>query len=202
LLIEGVIFRCAFANCIQENEMLKHVFAATALAALVASPALAQSPSSSSQSSTPPTSASPAPGSGSGAASANKDAFLQDQASSDWRASKLIGTNVYGPDNGKIGDVSDVLLDSNGSVHAVIIGVGGFLGVGQKDVAVPFSAMTVTRSSDGDKIEKITVKYTKADLQSAPSFKYREASAAGTAPSGSGSGGAAPERSSSNTPAR
>jgi sporulation protein YlmC with PRC-barrel domain len=159
--------------------MLKQVFAATALAALVASPALAQSPPSSSssqpsssQSSTPPTSASPAPGSTSGAASANKDAFLQDQASSDWRASKLIGTNVYGPDNSKIGDVSDVLLDSNGTTHAVIIGVGGFLGVGQKDVAVPFSAMTVTPTSGGDKIEKITVKYTKADLESAPSFKY------------------------------
>jgi hypothetical protein len=182
--------------------MLKQVFAATALAALVASPALAQSTSSPPSSSTPPTSASPAPGSSSGAASMNKDSFLQDQANSDWRASKIIGSNVYGPDNAKIGDVSDVLLDSNGATHAIIIGVGGFLGVGQKDVAVPFSAMTVTPTSGGDKIEKITVKYTKADLQNAPSFKYKQASAASRAPSGSTSGGSAPERSSSNTPAR
>lgn len=177
--------------------MLKQVFTATALAALAASPALAQSSSSSPSSSTPPAATDRAPGSSAGSASMNKDAFLQDQSGSDWRASKLIGTNVYGADNSKIGDVSDVLLDSKGTTHAVVIGVGGFLGVGQKDVAVPFSALTVTPTSGGDKIEKITVKYTKADLQNAPSFKYKQASAS-SAPSGSGSG-MAPERSSANT---
>ena len=152
--------------------MLKQMFAATALAALVASPALAQSTSSPPSSSTPPTSASPAPGSNSGAASMNKDAFLQDQAGSDWRASKLIGTNVYGPDNAKIGDVSDVLLDNNGSTHAVIIGVGGFLGVGQKDVAVPFEALQIQRKQNSSSIDKITVSYTKDQLSNAPKFAY------------------------------
>jgi len=183
--------------------MLKQVFTATALAALIASPAFAQSPPPPSSSATPPTSAAPAPGSSAGSASMNKDAFLQDQSSSDWRASKLIGTNVYGPDNAKIGDVSEVLLDSSGSTHAVVIGVGGFLGVGQKDIAIPFSALTVTPNAAGDKIEKVTVKYTKADLDSAPPFKYKQASTASTAPAGSGPGSMLPpDRRSSNTPAR
>lgn len=180
--------------------MLKQVFAATALAAFVASPALAQSTASPQSSSTPPASATPAPGSNAGNVSMNRDAFLQDQSSSDWRASKLLGTNVYGPDNAKIGDVSEVLLDNSGSAHAVVIGVGGFLGVGQKDVAVPFSALTVTPTSAGDKIEKITVKYTKADLEKAPSFKYKQASAANNAPSGATPGGIAPDRRSASTP--
>jgi sporulation protein YlmC with PRC-barrel domain len=129
----------------------------------------------------------------------SKDAFLQDQSSSDWRASKLLGTNVYGPDNAKIGDVSDVLLDSSGTTHAVVIGVGGFLGVGQKDVAIPFNALTVTPTTAGDKIEKITVKYTKAELQNAPSFKYKQASTASTAPMGTTPGGMAPDRRSDST---
>jgi len=181
--------------------MLKQVFTATALVALIASPAFAQSPPPPSSSATPPTSATPAPGSSAGSASMNKDAFLQDQSSSDWRASKLIGANVYGPDNAKIGDVSEVLLDSSGSTHGIVIGVGGFLGVGQKDVAVPFSALTVTPTAAGDRIEKVTVKYTKADLDSAPAFKYKQASTASTAPAGSGPGTMSPaERRSSNTP--
>ena len=182
--------------------MLKHFVAATALAAVIASPAFAQSSATSPSSSTPPVSATPAPGSNAGSASMDKGAFLQDQSSSDWRASKLIGTNVYGPDNAKIGDVSEVLLDNSGATHAVVIGVGGFLGVGQKDVAVPFNALTVTPTAAGDKIEKITVKYTKADLEKAPSFKYKQASAASTAPMGAAPGGMAPERSGANTPAR
>jgi len=180
--------------------MFKQIFTATALAALMASPAFAQSATPPSSSSTPPTSATPAPGSSAGSASMNKDAFLQDQSSSDWRASKLIGTNVYGPDNAKIGDVSEVLLDNSGSTHAVIIGVGGFLGVGQKDVAVPFNALTVTPTAAGDKIEKIVVKYTKADLENAPAFKYKQATTASTAPSGSTPGGMAPDRRSATTP--
>jgi sporulation protein YlmC with PRC-barrel domain len=53
-----------------------------------------------------------------------------------WRASKLVGVNVYNNDNEKIGDVSEILLDTSGKVSGVIIGVGGFLGLGQHDVLV------------------------------------------------------------------
>jgi len=58
-----------------------------------------------------------------------------------WRGSKLIGVNIYGPNDQKVGDVSDVLLDHQGTVKAVVIGVGGFLGMGEKEVAVPFTAI-------------------------------------------------------------
>jgi sporulation protein YlmC with PRC-barrel domain len=55
-----------------------------------------------------------------------------------WRASKLSGVNVYNDNNEKIGDISDVILDKQGKIDNVIIGVGGFLGMGEHLVAVPF----------------------------------------------------------------
>ena len=55
-----------------------------------------------------------------------------------WRASKLDGVNVYNNANEKVGDISDVLLDQSGRVEAIVIGVGGFLGLGERNVAVPF----------------------------------------------------------------
>src|SRR4051794_13939402 len=67
--------------------------------------------------------------------------FLTQQSPGQWRASKLVGVDVYGTDNAKIGDIREVLLNRNGAAEAVVIGVGGFLGIGEKDVAVPFSAV-------------------------------------------------------------
>ena len=67
--------------------------------------------------------------------------FVTSQDMSQWRAPKLIGVGVYGPDDKQIGKIDDLLVDKNGSVKTIVIGVGGFLGFGKKDVAVPFSAM-------------------------------------------------------------
>jgi sporulation protein YlmC with PRC-barrel domain len=53
-----------------------------------------------------------------------------------WRASKLIGVNVYNEGNEKLGDVNELILDKSGKVTAVVIGVGGFLGMGEHDIAV------------------------------------------------------------------
>lgn len=58
-----------------------------------------------------------------------------------WRVSDFEGKQVYGTDGESIGTISDVLVSQNGSMNAVIIGVGGFLGVGEKDVAVDMSAL-------------------------------------------------------------
>jgi sporulation protein YlmC with PRC-barrel domain len=58
-----------------------------------------------------------------------------------WRASKLAGVDVYNDQNEKIGDISDVILDKSGKATNVIIGVGGFLGMGEHLVAVPFEKM-------------------------------------------------------------
>lgn len=76
-----------------------------------------------------------------GAALAQGANFVTEQTASQWRASKLVGVDVYGSDNAKIGDVSEVLIDGSGNAQAVVIGVGGFLGIGEKSVAVPFGAI-------------------------------------------------------------
>jgi sporulation protein YlmC with PRC-barrel domain len=56
-----------------------------------------------------------------------------------WQASNLEGLDVYSSNNGdKIGDISDLILDDSGKVQAVVIGVGGYLGIGERAVAVPF----------------------------------------------------------------
>jgi sporulation protein YlmC with PRC-barrel domain len=56
----------------------------------------------------------------------------------EWRASKVIGINVYNDANEKIGDINELLLDRSGKVVNVIIGVGGFLGVGEHNVAIAY----------------------------------------------------------------
>jgi hypothetical protein len=53
-----------------------------------------------------------------------------------WRASKLMGLDVYNEGNEKLGDINELILDKNGKVAAVVIGVGGFLGMGEHDIAV------------------------------------------------------------------
>ena len=101
----------------------KHMAACLVTTALLAAPALAQTSSTS----------------GSGASSAaSSGKFLSEEKPNQWRASKLVGVDVYGPNKEKVGDINEVLIDRNGKAEAVVIGVGGFLGIGEKDVAVPF----------------------------------------------------------------
>ncbi|WP_375461519.1 PRC-barrel domain-containing protein [uncultured Enterovirga sp.] len=68
--------------------------------------------------------------------------FVTDQGTTEFRASKFVGIDVYGSDNEKIGDISEILIDGQGNAKAIVIGVGGFLGIGQKNVAIPWSALT------------------------------------------------------------
>jgi hypothetical protein len=67
--------------------------------------------------------------------------FVTKQEKTQWRAPKLIGVGVYGPDDKQIGKIDDLMVDHDGATRTVVIGVGGFLGFGKKEVAVPFSAM-------------------------------------------------------------
>jgi sporulation protein YlmC with PRC-barrel domain len=55
-----------------------------------------------------------------------------------WRTSKMVGLNVYNEKNQKIGSIDDLLMDKGGAIKAAVIGVGGFLGVGEHLVAVSF----------------------------------------------------------------
>ncbi len=75
------------------------------------------------------------------AGSTTEGPFVTVPSSGAWRVSDFEGKSVYGSDGESIGSISDVLVSQDGSVNAVIIGVGGFLGIGQKDVAVDMSAL-------------------------------------------------------------
>lgn len=77
--------------------------------------------------------------------------------------------DVYDAHDSKIGDIRDVLLEKSGQVAAVILGVGGFLGIGEKDVAVPFNAIRVTEK-DGKRY--LVMDTTKEALQSAKEYTY------------------------------
>jgi sporulation protein YlmC with PRC-barrel domain len=77
--------------------------------------------------------------------------------------------SVYDTSDTKIGEISDVLLDEEGKVGAFIIGVGGFLGVAEKDVAVPFDAVRATKR-DGKWY--LTMNTTKDMLRSARGYKF------------------------------
>lgn len=110
----------------------KYSIAGLAGAALLASAAFAQSPSTSSDSSR----MAPPAKSGTAAMSAAEASFK-----GNWRTSKLIGLNVYNARNESIGDINELLTDKNGKIVAVVLGVGGFLGVGEHLVAVPFDKM-------------------------------------------------------------
>ena len=77
--------------------------------------------------------------------------------------------NVYDPSDSKIGDVDDVLIDKEGRVTAMIIGVGGFLGMGEKDVAVPFSSV---RASEKNNKWYLVLNTNKEALKTAPGFTY------------------------------
>ena len=78
--------------------------------------------------------------------------------------------NVYDPGDNKIGEIKDVLVDRDGKITALIVAAGGFLGVGEKDVAVPFNAVQVT-SKDNNKWY-LVMNSTKDALKSAKGFKY------------------------------
>jgi sporulation protein YlmC with PRC-barrel domain len=70
---------------------------------------------------------------------ANTTTTLSDSSlQGDWRASKVVGLAVYNDNNDSVGTINDLLMDKGGNIKAVVLGVGGFLGVGEHLVAVPF----------------------------------------------------------------
>jgi len=86
--------------------------------------------------------------------------------------SKFKGTDVIGSDDKKIGDVSDILFDKAGKIEAYVVGVGGFLGIGAKDVALPPSAFQIV---PGDKSknesDKLRLSMTQDELKQAANFE-------------------------------
>jgi sporulation protein YlmC with PRC-barrel domain len=68
---------------------------------------------------------------------ASSNTLSSSQVQGDWRISKVVGLSVYNDNNEKLGSINDLLMDKGGNIKAVVLGVGGFLGMGEHLVAVP-----------------------------------------------------------------
>lgn len=201
--------------------MMKKLMLGAAMSALMLSGALAQGTPAPS---TPPSPAPPAassppaaekpaampdkpaaampdkPATGDKAAAADekgKPKFVESQKPDQWLASKFKGTDVVGDDDKKIGDVSDMLFDKNGKIEAFVVSVGGFLGMGAKEVALAPSSFDVVAGSNGA-ADKLKISMTKDQLKEAQNFTpYQPPRPAATTGAGGGSpvGGAGGTRS-------
>jgi sporulation protein YlmC with PRC-barrel domain len=100
--------------------LVKYMTAGLAASALLVSVAFAQTPTTTTD-----------------RANTTSAALTDSSLQGTWRASKLVGLSVYNDNNESVGSINDLLTDKNGSIKAVVIGVGGFLGVGEHLVAVP-----------------------------------------------------------------
>lgn len=100
--------------------------------------------------------------------------FLTAQAADDLSANQMIGHDVRTPNGDDVGDINNLILKQSGKVEAAIIGVGGFLGIGEKNVAVPFEKIQVSQDAQTGKM-KLTTSLTKDDLKAAPEFQTLEA---------------------------
>lgn len=101
--------------------------------------------------------------------------FIEQQPEGQWRARLLIGDKVTNKAGETVGKVDDLLVDNSGRVTAVVVGVGGFLGMGEKNIALPYQALSFGTDQRGDRI--VTVEIAKEDMEKAPEFKPREKTA-------------------------
>src|SRR5437660_10205535 len=171
--------------------MLKTLVISAAVSALMVSGAVAQADMSPKQ-----------PAAKTDAAPHDTAKFIAAQGTDQWVFSKFKGTDVIGPDNAQVGSVNDMLFDKNGKMLGLIVGVGGFLGIGEKSVAIDMSAFQpvpadtgsstgaggntpmVSRNDDPTMV-KLKVSWTKDQLKNAPDFQYYKPPARTT----SGAGG-------------
>jgi hypothetical protein len=141
---------------------MKMLFKTTALVALLAAgPALAQ------DATTPADTTAPAATTTEAVAPAGRFIILED-GTTDWLASNLMGSTVYSGTDENLGKIVDILATDTGQVKAVVIGVGGFLGIGRKDVAVSPSTLERVKIDNG---VKLVLKTSKEELNAAPEFK-------------------------------
>jgi sporulation protein YlmC with PRC-barrel domain len=98
--------------------------------------------------------------------------FLQEQDDNAVLASELMGQTVYDAADNSLGDVNDIIWTEDGNIQGVVVGVGGFLGIGEKAVAVNYSALNVTTDENGNK--KLVLDATADELAAAPEFVTTE----------------------------
>ena|SRR5215471_19119118 len=155
--------------------MTKTLVVLAALSGLTIASALAQAPDS-------PAANSPA--------AAPKPEMINAQSKDQWLASKLKGTTVLGSDDQKIGSVADILLDKSGQAKAIVVGVGGVLGLGAKEVAIDWAQFHEMPAANGGQ-EQLKLGMTKDQVAKAEEFKplANPPTTTGAAPSGSRSSG-------------
>lgn len=150
---------------------------APVLALGLALPAMAQTtapsapvpsaPSTSAPATSAPAQSTPAPALNQGMAG---DVFYRETwAPTHWRSSEAIGQSVYNKANERIGEIDELLIDKSGKILAAVVGVGGFLGMGEHKVAVSFSSFEMAREANGK--PRLVVNIDKAALKDAPVYK-------------------------------
>jgi sporulation protein YlmC with PRC-barrel domain len=102
-------------------------------------------------------------------ASTTTTEFLSTIPSNALLVSNIYDRNVYDAGENKLGEIKDIVIDRSGTIGAVIVSVGGFLGVGDKDVAVAFEAVNISQRNNKTWLSMNT---TKAALMSATGFKF------------------------------
>jgi len=144
-----------------------------ALAVLFAAPALAQ------------TVPAPAPTTPAPAASARPSGQYYTSQPDQMRASKLIGTKIVNNANETVGDISELILDKDGKVAAVVVSVGGFLGIGAREVALDYKSFTIkhdpTAMTDSG-ATVVTLDVTKDSLAAAPAWTWNRDKTTGGTP--------------------
>jgi sporulation protein YlmC with PRC-barrel domain len=157
--------------------MFKTFTLSAATAALLATGALAQTQPSPATPANPPAAAPSAPSTGSATSTTTTTQtqsinFKSSMAQDEMLASELSGLDVRNAAGENLGDINDIVMDKAGKPQVAIIGVGGFLGLGEKDVGVPFESLTFAPASDGKNVARLDV--TKEALQSAPNYVYKD----------------------------
>ncbi len=126
-------------------------------------------------------------------ATSGASGWLTKEAPGEWRASRMVGLNVYNDENEKIGSIAELIVDRSGKLDAVVVGAGGFLGLGERDVAIPYGqinwvftpvgrgrssngvipADTARSTSDRESYpDHAVLNMTKEQLKMAPAFSY------------------------------
>lgn len=100
--------------------------------------------------------------------------FVTKQPSGEWLAHVFFGAAVHSASGDVLGDVNDLVFTPAGQISTVVLGVGGVLGMGEKNVAVPFSTLSFKTGADGARV--IVVALSKDQLKSAPAFVATEKS--------------------------
>ncbi len=98
---------------------------------------------------------------------ANANRFMRNEAQGQWLVGSLWNRSVYNASGQSIGELKDVVIGPDGRIQALVVGVGGFLGLGEKNVAVDYNFI---EKNGGITPNRITLNMTEQELRSAPSF--------------------------------